>query len=455
MTETIASPQKRRIFAWALWDWGTSAFSALITTFIFAVYIVSDAFLNPAIVADYEAAGGEGSGGSAELAYIAAQADLSSAVAWALAIGGFIVAITAPVIGQRNDAAGRRKLSLGIATGIVVAVCFGLFFVAPEPSFFLLGIVLLAVGTVSYEIANVSYNSMLLQVSTPRNIGRVSGFGWGAGYIGTIVVLLLALVGFVGEEPHWFGIPNTEALNIRSIFVLAGVWSLVFALPLFFAVPEHPLRGERLSLWGSYRKLWADLGALYRNSRMTFAFLLTSAVFRDGLAAVFTFGGILAGTLFGFSFDQVILFAVAANLVAGIGVILGGFLDDRFGPQRVITAALIGLIIAGLTMFFLRDLGAIVFWATGLTLSLFVGPAQAASRSFLARIAPSEKTGEVFGLYATTGRAISFVTPSLFAIAVGVSGNTAYGILAIVFVIAVGLTLMWPIQREASRLARV
>lgn len=451
MSLISAVPTKWQTTSWALWDWGTSAFSALITTFVFARYIVSDSFISPEIVSAYQAAGGAGSGGAAETAYLTAQSNLSSGVAWALAAGGLIIALTAPIVGQRSDAAGRRKLSLGITTAIVVAVCFALYFVEPQPSFFLLGVVLLAVGTVSYEIANVSYNAMLLQVSTPANIGRVSGFGWGLGYIGTIVALLLALVGFVGAEPHWFGLSNDASQNIRAIFVLAGVWSLLFALPVFFAVPENPAHGERLSIGASYRKVVADFVGLYRNSRLTFSFLLASAVFRDGLAAVFTFGGILAGTVFGFSDTGVILFAIAGNLIAGIGVFVGGFLDDRIGPKRVITLSLIGLIVAGLALFMLRDGGPMMFWVFGLFLAMFVGPAQAASRSFLARLAPTETVGEVFGLYATTGRAISFVTPTLFALVVAATNNTAYGILAIVAVLAVGLGLMWPIMRAVNR----
>ena len=448
---TLTSVPRRRVIAWASWDWGTSAFSALITTFVFARYIVSDSFIDPAVVAAYEAAGGAGSGGAAETAYLAAQADLTSAVGWVLALGGLVVALTAPVIGQRADAAGKRKRWLAVTTGIVVLVCFALYFVEPTPDFFLLGIVLLAVGTVTYEIANVNYNAMLLDVSTPNNIGRVSGFGWGAGYIGTIVVLILALAGFVLVEPFWFGVSGDNAQNLRVIFVLAGVWAAVFALPLFLVVPEVAGGAAKLSIIESYRKVIGDFVRLYRESRLTFSFLIASAVFRDGLAAIFAFGGILAGTVFGFSDTGVILFAVAANLVAGIGVLIGGLFDDRFGPQRVIIAALIGLIVSGLALFVLRDLGAIAFWTFGLALTLFVGPAQAASRSFLARLTPESKAGEIFGLYATTGRAVSFVAPALFAIFVSTFGAPAFGILGIVLVLAVGLALMWPIARAANR----
>ena len=111
-----------------------------------------------------------------------------------------------------------------------------------------------------------------------------------------------------------------------------------------------------------------------------------------------------------------IIFAIAANVVAGVSTIAVGALDDRLGAKPVIIAALIGLIISGLLVFFLHDGGQIVFWTAGLALCLFVGPAQSASRTFLARIIPPGREGEVFGLYATTGRAVSFLAPTMFAI---------------------------------------
>lgn len=448
MSET---PQNRsKVVAWALWDWGTSAYSAIITTFVFAVYIVSDGFLSPDA-----AAGADAEAGSvANNAYLAAQADLTSTVAWALAIAGIGVALISPIVGQRNDARGHTKLSLGITTGVVILTTFAMYFVIPDPSWFMVGVVLLAVGSLSYEIAQVSYNSLLLRVATPQNIGRVSGLGWGLGYIGTIVILMISLAGFILGDNYWFGVTSDESQNLRVVFVLAGIWSFLFSIPLFFLIPETPALGSKLGVLDSYRKVVSDLRDLFHESRGTFSFLIASAVFRDGLAGVFAFGGILAGTVFGFSPTEVILFAVAGNLTAGIGVIVAGWFDDKFGSHRVIITSLVLLIISGTVMLLINDLGVWVFWVLGLTLAVFVGPAQAASRSFLARIAPQGKTGEVFGLYQATGRAASFITPTLFGLFVMIAGDTAFGIAAIVLVLSVGLGLMIPIARTAERAQR-
>jgi UMF1 family MFS transporter len=194
-----------------------------------------------------------------------------------------------------------------------------------------------------------------------------------------------------------------------------------------------------------------DIAALWRESRRTVWFLLASAIFRDGLTGVFTFGGVLAAGTFGFSAGEVIIFAVAANVVAGVSTVLVGTLDDRLGPKPVIVAALVGLLASGLVVFFLHDGGQIVFWTAGLALCLFVGPAQSASRTFLSRLAPAGREGEVFGLYATTGRAATFIAPSLFSLGIVIFGHQYWGILGILLVLLVGLIILIPVRSPERR----
>lgn len=434
------------VVAWAAWDWGGAAFNAVITTFVFTVYLTSSLFVSPSIVAARDA---ETSGsGPAHAAYDAAVAVLSSGLAWGVGLAGAVVALLAPVLGQRTDGSGRRKLWLGVNTGVVVLVTASMFFVVGEPSYFLLGVALVAIGTVFYEIATVNYNAMLVQVSTPKTVGRVSGFGWGAGYLGGIVLLLIVYFGMVTGSGGLLHVPTEDGLNIRIIALIAAAWTLIFSLPVLFVVPEIPpnARTPRVGFFRSYAVLVRDIGRLWKESRNTVLFLIASALFRDGLVGVFTFGGILAQGTFGFTSGQVIIFAIAANVVAGVSTLLSGRLDDRFGPKAVIVTSLIGLIVAGLAVFFTHDLGAAAFWVGGLVLCLFVGPAQSASRTFLARVTPAGREGEVFGLYATTGRAVSFLAPTLFAVFVAVGGAQYWGILAIVLVLAAGLALLLPVR---------
>ncbi len=222
------------------------------------------------------------------------------------------------------------------------------------------------------------------------------------------------------------------------------MWTVLFSLPILIFVPEIPraAKGERISFFASYGVLLFDIKSLFRTSRTTFWFLLASAVFRDGLAGVFTFGGVLAAITYGFSASEVLMFGIAAQVVAGLSTIFGGRLDDWIGPRRVILVAIGGLLVAGMALFFLRDAGPGAFWGAGMGLAIFVGPAQAASRSFLARVTPEGQEGQIFGLYATTGRAVSFLTPTLWAVLISIGGAQYWGILGIMSVLAVGFVLM-------------
>jgi UMF1 family MFS transporter len=190
---------------------------------------------------------------------------------------------------------------------------------------------------------------------------------------------------------------------------------------------------------------------LSREQRQTFWFLIASAVYRDGLAGVFTFGAVIASVTFRFTADEVIIFGIAANLVAGVSTIISGRFDDRFGPRAVILTSLVGLVVAAVGVFFLHDAGTIAFWVGGLLLCLFVGPAQAASRSLLARVTPPGREGEVFGLYATTGRAASFLSPALWTLFIALFGATYWGILGLAIVLLAGLVLMLFVKPGAAR----
>lgn len=435
---------RRRAIAWALWDWGSASFNAVVTTFVFSRYIASDLFVDPAIV---DAAGEDG---SPELTR--ALAENASIVAWAVAIAGVLVALLAPVIGQRSDGGGRRKLWVAVNTGVTIVAMVGMFFVAPVPEYIWLGAALLAVGNLFFEFASVNYNAMLHQVSTKASLGRTSGFGWGMGYVGGIVLLGVLLVVFIGTGDSGGLVPlpsgrDGGALDIRFAVLASAVWFLVFAIPLLLRVPELPPTGAappRVGLLESYRILFRTIGRIGRQAPRTLLFLVASAVFRDGLSGVFTFGAIIASSVFGFSSSEVILFAIAANVTAGIGTFVGGWADDRFGPKVVIIVSLVALVLSGSAVLFVEGKG--LFWVFGLALSTFVGPVQAASRSFMARITPEGREGEMFGLYATTGRAVSFLAPALFGVFVSIAGDTRFGILGIVLVLLVGLLLVLPVH---------
>ena len=230
-----------------------------------------------------------------------------------------------------------------------------MFLVKDDYHYLWLGLVLIALGSVLFELAQVPYFAMIRQVSTPDTIGRVSGLGWAFGYLGGIVLLLLCYFGFVvgdGDTRGFFGVSTDDGLNIRLITILAAVWFFVFALPVLFMVPELPATASPTSASAgfleSYRILFADVRELWRSDRSTVVYLMASALYRDGLAGIFTFGAVLAVSVYGIAEDDVLIFGVAANVVAAAGALVAGRLDDSLGPRFVIVFSLVAMLATSL-----------------------------------------------------------------------------------------------------------
>jgi UMF1 family MFS transporter len=395
------------------------------TTFVFTVYLTSSLFGDP----DSNV----------------------SALSTGMTVTGVVIAVVAPVLGQRSDRGGRRKFWLGVHTGVIIVSCALCFLVRPGHGYLWLGIILLCMATLGGELASVNYYAMLPQISRPATMGRVSGFGWSFGYFGGILALALVLFLFVQPVFSWPGGSSDDGLNLRLVAVFCAVWTLVFSLPVFFAVPEvASARGAKASILGSYAELGRVIARFWREDRPTLYFLGAQAVYRDGLAAVFSFGGVIAGAVFGMSQSDVIVFAIAGNVIAALGALAGGWLEDRVGPRLVISACLGGLVLAGFGIFFSPVRAG--FWVFGLLMCALVGPAQASSRSLLAKRSTPETAGELFGLYTTTGRAVSFMAPALFTLGIVLAkaagadtkgAATRFGVLGIVVVLAVGLLLFW------------
>jgi UMF1 family MFS transporter len=271
------------------------------------------------------------------------------------------------------------------------------------------------------------------------------------GYFGGLVALTVVLFAFVQPDVGLFGVTSEDGLNIRAVALFSALWFVAFAVPLFLFVPEAPASGEarKGNFLTGYVVLARHLRTMWRTDRRTLGFLVSSAVYRDGLAAIFTFGGVVAAGTFGFSATEVVIFAIGANLTAGAGAVLGGRLDDRFGPKPVIVVSLLGLIVLGGALVALP--GKIAFWVCGLLLAAFVGPAQSASRTFLARIVTPEREGEAFGLYATTGRAVSFLGPIAFSGFIGLFGTQRAGMAGIALVLLVGLVALLPVRPPMTK----
>ncbi len=428
MTHVSQRTDRLTVAAWALWDWGSAAFNAVLVTFIFSVYLTDSV------------------GQQIESQFTPAQW-----LSWSMAVAGLVIFAVTPIMGQRSDRLGTRRRALGFWSLLTFLVMASLFFIRNDaPLYFWLGLAGLAVGSVTIQFAEVNYFAQLNQVATEDNVGRVSGLGWSAGYFGGIVLLLVCYFGFVAGEGGALGLSTEGGWNIRLVALLAALWFGLSAIPVLLRVPEIAPSGDTTGgVAASYRELWRTLRSLWSEDRNAFAFLFASAIFRDGLSAVFSFGAVLGVSVYGLSPGDVLMFGVAANIAAALGAVVGGLIDDHVGPKAIILTCLAILTTIAGVMYVAQ--GATAFWICGLILCLCVGPAQASARGFLARVAPPGREGEMFGLYATTGRAVSWLTPFLFGVFVSVIGQgDRGGVLAIGLVLLLGALVLIPVKDPAK-----
>ena len=406
---------RRPVLGWALYDFANSAFTTLIVTFVYATYFTQGIAPNETV-------------GTAQWA-------------WGVTISAIFVAILSPYMGAIADRYGLRRRFLLGSTVLCIAGSVGLFF--PLEGQVLLALSIFVVANIAFEMGHVFYNAYLPDIASPAKIGRVSGFGWGLGYVGGLLCLVVALFGFIQTENPLFGFGTTSGEHIRATNLLVAAWYALFAIPIFLWIkspkpaPVHGLRSvvqhANGELLGTFRVIRSRYGHLLR-------FLIARLVYNDGLITLFAFGGIYAAGTFGFTTADVIVFGIALNVTSGLGALAFGYLDDHVGGKVTVIISLVGLICFG-TLGVLAPTAA-WFWVAGLGAGIMVGPNQAASRSLMGRFIPEGKKNEFFGFYAFSGKATSFLGPLLLGQITLMLGSQRAGMGTILIFFVVGLALL-------------
>ena len=401
--------------SWALYDWANSPFTTLVITFIFPAYF------QQAVIKD----------------------DVVGQTLWGYTIAGsgLAVAILAPMLGAIADARGGRKPWIFAFTLLCIIGTGLLWFAEPSLAWIGFSLVCVAIANIGFEFGVVFNNAMLPDIVPEERLGRLSGWAWGLGYGGGLAALLVALVFFIWPETVPFGLDKDAAEHVRILGPLVAVWLAVFSIPLFLFTPDRPR--QALALSEAVRAGLADLRrtlATLPANRTIATYLLAHMIYADGLITLFAFGGVYAAGAFGLSLADVILFGIVINVTAGLGAVAFAWLDDWFGSKRVIVIALVGLTIAALVAILATTLT--WFWIAGCVLGIFVGPAQAASRSLMARLTDSDNRASYFGLYALSGKATAFLGPALVATVTAYSGSQRAGIAVIILFFVVGLALL-------------
>ena len=439
-------PPRKSVFGWILFDWAAQPYFSLITTFVFAPYFATHVAANPA----------------------------SGQAMWgfATAAAGLVIALLSPVLGAIADAGGRRKPWIA-AFGALFVIGASIMWIGKpgDTSVILPLLIAFGIATVGIEFATVFNNAMMPTLVPPERIGRLSGTGWAAGYVGGILSLILVL-GFLaasGETGRTlfgfaplFGLDPATHEGDRITGPLSGLWFIIFVLPMFLFTPDRAAKAPALgAVREGLRELCETLSTLPRQPRML-TFLIANMVYTDALVALFAFGGIYAAGTFGWQTLQIGTFGILAAFSGTLGAWIGGKLDDRFGPKVVIAGSMSILLLACAailsidrdTLFFVFKVappqpGKLfgspaeqAYLVLGFLIGMAAGPMQAASRTLLIRLAPKDRITQFFGLFALSGKVTSFMAPLVVSIVTAVTMSQKAGMAVLVVFFSAGLLLL-------------
>ena len=450
----IGYPPRAAVTGWILFGWAAEPFFTLVTTFVFAPYFATQIAPDPAT-------------GQALWGY-------------ATATAGLVIALLSPVLGAIADAGGRRKPWIVAFGTLLVAGSAVLWIGRPEdPQVIVPLLIAFAVATIGVEFAIVFNNAMMPTLVPPARIGRLSGTGWAVGYIGGILSLVLVL-GFLAANPATgrtlfgltplFGLDPATHQGDRITGPLTGAWFVIFALPMLLLTPDRaarlPLRAALRSGLSGLRRTLADLP----RDRVMATFLIANMVYTDALVALFAFGGIYAAGTFGWQTLQIGVFGILLACAGTLGAFVGGRLDDRLGPKRVIAGSMIILLAAIMViltvdrdhLFFIVKVappepgGALfaapaeqAYLALGLLIGTAAGPLQAASRTLLIRLAPAERITQYFGLFALSGKVTSFMAPLAVSLVTAITASQKAGMAVLIVFFLAGLILLSRVRERA------
>ena len=406
--------KRKEIWSWCFYDFGNSAFTTLVITFIYSTYFTK-------AIAENEIDG----------TYLWSQA---------IAITAVIVSLLSPILGAIADKGGYRKIFLTLTTYMSIGATALLFF--PIKGQILFALILVVIANVNFELGGVFYNAYLPEIVSRKKIGRISGIGWGAGYLGGLLAMLVAMIGFVSADDPWFGLKIDTGEHIRGTNVLVAAWFFIFTLPTILYLKEKKVESANrigivvLNSIQALKKTFQEI-KIYKN---TVRFLISRLIYNDGLVTIFAFGAIYASGTFGFTFNEIMIFGIVLNIAAGSGAFLMGYIDDVIGGKLTIQISLIGLMIAVLLAVFANS--KLLFWVSGIIVGLFAGPNQSASRSLMGRLTPPDKINEFYGFFAFSGKLTSFLGPMLLGIFTKYFSSQRYGVAVVFIFFFVGFLLM-------------
>lgn len=380
MTPTTAVPSKKRQrWSWYLYDFGNSAYAAVVLLAVYSAYFKSEVV------------------GGAQGSFL-----------WGLSVGiaMLVVALLSPILGSLADYAGTKKRFLFFYTAMACVFTACLFFVTKGA--IVAGMALFILAEIGYRSAQVFYNSLLPEIASEDEIGSVSGNGWAIGSAGGVVclVIVLALIQLIGG-----------GLTIRLALVFTAAYFAVFSIPIFLWLRERPAVGPLptgRSLLALPFKRMAETVRAIRRYREFGKFMLAFLVYNDGILMTLSFAAIMGTVLFGMEQKELIVFMILVQITSVPGAFVMGWVTDRLGARTSLLISLAGMFGAVMWLYFNQTV--LGFYLIGAVAGFALTGVQSVSRAMVGLLAPEGRSAEFYGFFAVAGRTSSFIGPTVFGI---------------------------------------
>jgi UMF1 family MFS transporter len=382
MSMTVPEPRStlRERWAWYLYDFGNSAYAAVVLLAVYSAYFE-----------------GQVVGRAAEGSRL-----------WGIAVGiaMLVVAFTSPILGAIADFSGAKKRFLFFYTSMSCLFTAMLFFV--QKGDVLIGMLFFILAEIGYRSAQVFYNSLLPEIAAPEEIGRISGNGWAIGSAGGIIclILVLALIMLIGGT-----------LIVRLSLVITAIFFALSAIPVFLWLRERaqpqPLPVGESYLTAGFKRLWRTFRTV-RHFREFVKFIIAFLIYNDGILMVLDFGAILGAVLFGMEQQELIIFMILVQLASVAGAYLFGLIADDFGGKRSLVVSLLLMLVPVIWLYF--SYSRLEFYFIGALAGFALTGVQSVSRSMVGAFSPPGRSAEFYGFFAVSGRTSSFVGPTVFGL---------------------------------------
>jgi UMF1 family MFS transporter len=349
----------------------------------------------------------------------------------AMAISMLLVAISAPIFGAVADFSRAKKNFLFIHTYITILFTALLFFV--REGNIAKGMLFFIIANFGYNSANVFYNSLLPDIVKREHLGKVSGWGWGVGYMGGLVSLFIVL-------------PLVHNKWIPWIFPTIALFFFIFSLFTFVLLKEKKMPSKRSNyLKTAFQRISLSARRI-KDFKELVKFIISYLIYNDGIVIVISFAAIYGAVRFGMSDKEIITYFIIAQVTSMLGAFFFGYVLDKIGAKKTINITLLIWIIVVLGAFFSQNITHYYF--VGLVAGLAIGSSQSSSRTMLALLTPKEKMAEFFGFYAFTGKMAAIVGPLVYGEIARITNSQRNSILAVLVFFIAGFIILQTVNEK-------